>query len=161
MCQIVPCVIVDISWKFHENPFIYFVVMLLTDTQLRLDGRPWNSLTSYFLCRPWHFFKMSWKSVHPFFHHITNRSRIQGVNSNIPKMIQIAFWLMSNPCWKFHENPFINFSVMLLKDTDSPENVEMCTRGLMEHPETVPHYFLYQVSPSLKISWKPVDAIFP
>ena len=44
MFQIVPYVKVDISWEFHKNPFIHFAVMLLTDTLLRLDGGPWNSL---------------------------------------------------------------------------------------------------------------------
>ena len=42
--QIVPCVIDDLSWKFHENPCIPFTVILLADTPLHLDGRPWNNL---------------------------------------------------------------------------------------------------------------------
>ena len=30
--QIIPCVIANISWKFHENPLIDFTVVLLTNT---------------------------------------------------------------------------------------------------------------------------------
>ena len=42
--QVVPYVIADISWKFHENLFVYLSIILLTDTPPRLDGKPWNSL---------------------------------------------------------------------------------------------------------------------
>ena len=59
--------------------------------------------------------KISWKSVHPFFHKFTNkyksrkykknRSWMQEVNRNILKMFQIVPCLMCKLCWKFHENP--------------------------------------------------------
>ena len=44
MVYIVPCIIADLAWKFHENPPIHFTVMLLTGTMRRVDGRPWISL---------------------------------------------------------------------------------------------------------------------
>ena len=47
MFQIVPCVIANISWRFHENPLIYFTVVLLTNTPGSLDGRLWNTLGRY------------------------------------------------------------------------------------------------------------------
>ena len=50
------------------------------------------------------------------------RPWIQEVNCNIPKMLQIVACLMSNLCWKFHENLFIRFPVMLLTDMDFLEN---------------------------------------
>ena len=49
MFQIVPCVICDISCKFHENPFIRFSVVLLKDMTPRLAWRPWNSLANSFV----------------------------------------------------------------------------------------------------------------
>ena len=47
MFQIVPCVIANISWKYHENPRIDFTIVLLTDTPGALDGWLWNSLVKY------------------------------------------------------------------------------------------------------------------
>ena len=44
MFQIVPCVTANLSWKFHENLLMNFTEMLLTDTLMRLDGRPLNCL---------------------------------------------------------------------------------------------------------------------
>ena len=38
MFQIVPCIIADVSWKFHENPLIGFTEML-TDMRRRLNDR--------------------------------------------------------------------------------------------------------------------------
>ena len=48
---------------------------------------------------------------------------IQGVNRNIPKMFQIAPFVMSVLFSKFHENLFNRFSVMLLRGMDCPEKV--------------------------------------
>ena len=42
--QIVACGISDLCWKFHENPFINFPVMLLRVTPPRLAWGPWNSI---------------------------------------------------------------------------------------------------------------------
>ena len=42
--QIVPYVMTDLSWKFHENPFIHITVILLTDLALHLVFGPWSSL---------------------------------------------------------------------------------------------------------------------
>ena len=148
MFHTVPCVIANISWKFHENRWIDFTVVLLTN----MPGAPrwetvkqyrqvWNSPANYFLCRAWHFIKNSWKSIHLFFHNITNkhwsrkyinRPRIQGVNRNILKMFHIAPCVKSVLFWKFHENPFNCFSVMLLRAMDSSEKVRkkvLCSRG--------------------------------
>ena len=36
----------------------------------------------------------------------------------------------------------------------------LCSRGLMEHPENVPNCSLYQVPPTLQISWKSVQPFF-
>ena len=103
------------------------------------------------MCRAWCFMKMSWKSVHPFLHNITNRhgSRkyingpmIQGVNHNIPKMFQFAPCVMSVVVWEFHENPVNRFSAMLLKAWIRPKKVEKipCSNGKVEHPENGPNY---------------------
>ena len=88
------------------------------------------------------------------------RSCIQEFNRNIPKMFQVVLWLMCNHCWKFHENPFIHFPVMLLTDTDFPEHVKMFPvfTGLNGTSQNVPDYSWYQVPPNLKISWKSVHA---
>ena len=45
-------------------------------------------------------------------------SWIQWSNRNIPKIFQIAPRLMSKFCWKFHENTFIRFPVMLPTGSD-------------------------------------------
>ena len=80
MFQTVPCVIADISWKFHENPLINFTMVLLTNTPgvprwetVKQTRQVWNSLANYFLCCAWHFIKIACKSVHLFFHNITNK----------------------------------------------------------------------------------------
>ena len=44
MFHTVPYVKADLSWKFSENSFIHFIVMLLTDMPPRLDRRPWGNL---------------------------------------------------------------------------------------------------------------------
>ena len=111
--------------------------MLLTNTPetprwetVKQSRQVWNSVANYFLCRAWHFVKIPWKSVYPFFYNITNRHgsrkyinrpRIQGVNRNIPKMFHSAHCVKSVIFWKFHENPFNRFSVMLLRGMDSSE----------------------------------------
>ena len=126
MFQIVPFVIANISWKFHENTLIDFTVVLLASTHgaprwetVKQSRQLWNSLTNHFLCRAWYFIKKSWKSVHPFFHNITNkhgsrkktnRPRIQGVNRDIPKMFQISPCVKSVLFWKFHEHPFYRYN---------------------------------------------------
>ena len=43
MFQVVPCARANKSWQFHENLFIYFLVILIRNTLRCLDGRPWNS----------------------------------------------------------------------------------------------------------------------
>ena len=88
---------------------------------------------------------------------------IQGISCNTPKMFLIVPCPMCNRCWKFHENPFIHFPVMLLTDTDSPENIEkefLCSMGQMELPKNVSDCFWCQVPPTLKIAWKSVEAFF-
>ena len=148
MFQIVPCVIANISWKFHENPLIDFTMVMLTNMpgaprweNVKQSRQVWNSLTNYFLFHAWRFIKILWNSVHPFFHNITNkhgsrkqinRPRIQGVNLNIPKMFQVAPCVMSVLFWKFHENLFNRFSAMLLRGMDWSEKVEKksCVQGV-------------------------------
>ena len=56
MLQIVPCVIANISWRFHENP-LDFTVVLLTNAPgaprretVKQSRHVWNSLANYFLC---------------------------------------------------------------------------------------------------------------
>ena len=80
MIQIVPCVIANISKKFHGNQVIVFTVVLLTNRPgaprwetVKQSRYVWNSLANYFLCHAWRFIKISWKSIHPFFHNITNK----------------------------------------------------------------------------------------
>ena len=111
--------------------------------------------------------KNSWKSVHPFFHNSTNnygfrikknQSWIQGVNHRDTKMFQIVLCLMYNLSWKFHENPFIRLSIIVLTNTHSqnrkinPEFKELIT--------TTRFFFsdcsLYHVQYFLKISWQSV-----
>ena len=57
MFQIVPCVIANISWKFHENPLIDFTVVLLASIPgaprwetVKQSRQVWNSLANYFFC---------------------------------------------------------------------------------------------------------------
>ena len=170
MFQIAPCVIVDISWKFHKNPFIHFAVMWLTDTPLRLDGRPWNSLVrrkTVQLIISCVVPDISWKLHKNLFGRfsiilptITNPENrksnrvFKGLTATSRKCIRIVLCLMCNLCWKFGENAFIHFPVMLRTDTDFPENVEkdfLCSRGYTEHPENVPYCSWYQMPPTLKI----------
>ena len=147
MFQIVICAIIGLSWKFHKNLFIHFAVMSLTDTLLRLDGRPWNSLVrcetveliSLVLSPTFHenFIKIrmpifSWYFQQSQIQKIEKSILYQGVNCNISKMFQIVPCLMCNLCWKFHENLFIHFHVVLLTGTDFPKNVEkdfLCLGG--------------------------------
>ena len=52
---------------------------------------------------------------------------------------------------------------MLLRVMDSSEKVEqkiLYSRGYIEYPENVPNCSLYQVPPTLKISWKSVKPFF-
>ena len=74
MIQISSCVIANISWKFHDNSLIDFTVVLLTNTPgaprwetVKQSRQVWNSIANYFLCRAWHFIKISWKFSHLFF----------------------------------------------------------------------------------------------
>ena len=73
------------------------------------------------------FLKISWKSVQPFFCNAAKRhgflrksgkknSCVQGVKWKIPKMFPIVPCIKSHLPWKFHEDPFCRFSVMLLTD---------------------------------------------
>ena len=109
--------------------------MLLTNSSgaprwetMKQSTQLWNNLANYFL-----FHKISWKSVHLFFHNITkkhgsrkyiNWPRIQGVNRNIPTIIPVALCVMTILFWKFHENPFNRFSAMLLRGMDSFQKVK-------------------------------------
>ena len=140
MFQMVPCVMANICWKFHENPLIDFTLVLLTGTPgaprweiVKQSRQVWNSQANYLLCRAWRFMKISSKSIYSFFHNISNKHgskkwinqpRIQEVNRNTPKRFQIAPCVISVRFGKFHENPFNRFSAMLLTDTDSSEKVE-------------------------------------
>ena len=122
--------------------------MLLTNTfgalrweTMKQSRQVWNSLANYFLCLAWRFIKIPWKSIHQFFHNITNRHgsrkeinrpRIQGVNRNILKVFQIAPCIKSVLFWKLHENQFNRFSAMLLRVMDSSEKVgkNSCVQGV-------------------------------
>ena len=47
MFPIVPCIKSHLPWKFHENPFSHFAIMLLTDRRTdRLTDRPTDRQTS-------------------------------------------------------------------------------------------------------------------
>ena len=124
-------VVMEPSWKFHEKSIHPFYCNIAHRDgaaprweTVKQSSQVWNSLDNYFLCRAWHIMKISWKSVHPFLHNIVNkhgsrkwknRSRIEGVYH---KMFKIVHCLISNLSWKFHENLFIRFSIMLLTDRD-------------------------------------------
>ena len=67
--------------------------------------------------------------------------------------------LMCKLCWKFHENPFICFAVMLLTDTGFLENREKETqysRVWTWHPTNFPvfPFSFHHARPILKVSWK-------
>ena len=71
--QIVPHVIVDISWTFHKKSIHLFCRNIANRhaaaprwETVKQSSQAWNSLASYFLCCPRHFIKNSWKSVCPF-----------------------------------------------------------------------------------------------
>ena len=79
--QVVPYAIADISWTFHENLFIYLSIILNIANRhttaprwetVKQSSQAWNSLYIYFLCCARYIMKISWKSVHPFFHNSTN-----------------------------------------------------------------------------------------
>ena len=69
---------------------------------------------------------MAWKSSHMFLLYIANRHEssskwkkkncIQNAKGNIPKLFQIVSCTMAHLSWKYHENPFMCFSVMWLTD---------------------------------------------
>ena len=75
---------------------------------------------------PVFFLKISWKSVLPFLCNAAKRhgllrksvekSCVQGVQWNILKMFPIVPCIKSHLPWKFHENPFSHFSVIMLTD---------------------------------------------
>ena len=52
---------------------------------------------------------------------------VQGVKRNILKLFQMVSCTKSHLSWKFHENPFTRFSVMLLKDKQTHKPTEMKT----------------------------------
>ena len=80
MFQIVPCVIDQHILKIPRKSIVPFcrndanrhVAVPRLDT-VKHSSQVWNSLANYFLCRPWQFLEISWKSVHPFLHDITNK----------------------------------------------------------------------------------------
>ena len=145
MFRIIHCVIVDISWKFHKNRFINFTLVMPTDAASRWEtmkqcSQAQNSLSYHFSCCPQHCMKISWKSVCPFFHDITNshKSRISKSDPVFKGLPQLPDCFLMVPClmckvgWNFHDDPFNHFSVILLTDTDFRENVEkdfMGSRG--------------------------------
>ena len=126
------CVIVDLSWKFYENQFIHNTNIITNRHTvaprweiMKQFSQSWNSPT---------FHEILWKSVHLFFHNYygsrkyKNPSWIQGVNHIILKMFQIVHCVMSHIGWKFHENTFIRFPVMLLTGTYFLENIDKETQ---------------------------------
>ena len=179
MFQDDPCEMGNISQKCHENPFILFTAMLLTDMLPPLDGRLCNSLirheTIYLIISfvmtdiSW---KISWKSVYLFYHDITNKERsmkwkinpdFEGFTTTSQKCPRL--FLASCPTVIFHENLFICFPVMLLRAKDFRANIEKETLYLKggtyhpnpEHPSpNFSDYSLYHLPPILKFSWKSV-----
>ena len=78
--------------------------MLLIGTPPRLSGNFRE------LCSPVFFFIILLRNTNPE----KKQSRIQTAHRNILKMFRIVTCLMSHVCWKFRENPFFHFPVMLL-----------------------------------------------
>ena len=68
MFQIISRIIVDLCWEVHENPFIHFTVMLVTNTPPGLDGRPLSSIVKLETVSLIISCVVSdiWISVHPF-----------------------------------------------------------------------------------------------
>ena len=154
--------------KIHSSTFS---IILLTDMMPNLVWRPWNSLvrceTVYpdvLLCHLPHILKISLKSVYLFFHNVAgkhgsskhkNQPWVKMVKSIIIKIFQIALCLMSKVSWKFHDNPFYHYSIMLVTDTDSPKIEEThsvfnglngtsskCSRLFLEPSPTIPENFI-------------------
>ena len=80
MYQIVPRVMYDQSWKFHETPFICFSLIFRTDTNPTPNTKT-NTTTHVskwwsgtlpnipgFLVKP--ILITSWKAIHPFVHNV-------------------------------------------------------------------------------------------
>ena len=69
-----------------------------------------QNFQNYALCNG----KISWKCICPFFRYVVSRGKIprksreksyiQGIKYNIPKMFQIDLCTMSDLSWKFDEN---------------------------------------------------------
>ena len=105
--------------------------------------------------------KISWKTVHPFFHDIANKHgsrkkknqpRIQGVNRNIPKLFQIIPCLMS-VLWPFSHN-VVNMHGLPRNKSKKKSCVQRVER---EHHENVPNHSFHQVPHAEQISWKCVQ----
>ena len=76
MFQIVPYLMSDLSWTFHENLFIRFFAMLPTDTDFseKLCSRePSGNAPDCSLYQFPTSLKNSWNSVHAFFSNVANR----------------------------------------------------------------------------------------
>ena len=120
-----------ISWK-STHPFYCNVANRQAAAPrwetVKQSSQSWNSLANYFLGCVQYIMKISWKSVHPFSiiwltntdPENENRSWIQGINHNIPKISHILPCLISDFCWRFHENPFIRVPVMFLTESGCP-----------------------------------------
>ena len=109
-------------------------------TSAKQSSQAWNSLATSFLCS---YPKISWISICYSITLVTNRTQkiekktepcIQGVIRLITKMFQITSHVITAISWKFHENLFIHFAVMLLTGTQAPSWKTMITTCIV--PDT-------------------------
>ena len=130
MLSIIPCAILDLSWKFHEIHFTIFpdvanqYVAVNFSYKHKHSSQARNSLAIFLLdlcLRNFDFLK--WKSVDAFFCYVPNKhgpekrkkSCIRWVKRNIPKIIQNFYMFHVQAILDIWWKSVHSFHVMLLK----------------------------------------------
>ena len=83
----------------------------------------------------------------------------QGVKSIIPKMFQIVPCVTANISWKIHENPLIDFTVVLLTNTPGAPKWET-VKQTRQVRNSLASYFLCRAWHFIKIHESPFPS-FP
>ena len=105
--------------------------------------------------------KISWKSIRGCFRNVANRHDTAPSvgtvkqSSQVWNRLAICFVVGSNTSWKFHENLFTRFSVMLLANTDRENRKKILYVLNVTSLNLLDGFFCY-VPLILKISWKSI-----
>ena len=103
MLQVVPCLVSDLCWKFHANPFIHFPRHVAnrhgfpwkhSKRDPVLKGYTWNSpnFPDCFLYHARDILKISWKSLYTFFCNVVQQTNQQRWKHNLRRSAEVTIW---------------------------------------------------------------------